>query len=162
MFQANGLSFRLVEPSDVDRLIEIDCDEDVRAFFPGGAQAPSEIPPKIERYIETYRETGYPAFVVFDGETGEFVGRTGIGKTETGEVETGYLVKKSLWGCGYATRILMAVLVWAGENLELDEIIAFAPVEHKASRRVMQKAGMEYLRTSLMKGKLCDVYCHHY
>lgn len=96
--------------------------------------------------------------MVFNTQSDEFIGRAGFGDTETGEIEVGYLVLKKFWGQGYATRILKALLSWAKENINRDKVIAFTPVTHLASEKVIQKAGMAFSRKGIMKGVECVIY----
>jgi len=50
------------------------------------------------------------------------------------------------------------LLEWAKQNISADYIIAFAPVEHIASQRVMQKCCMEYYKDDMAKGVQCSFY----
>ena len=65
---------------------------------------------------------------------------------------------KKLWGKGYASKILKNLLEWAKTNIKKDKIIAFTPIDHTASEKVMQKAGMIYSRKGIMKGVDCVIY----
>ena len=89
---------------------------------------------------------------------GEFIGRCGFGPVETGEIEVGYLLHKKFCRQGYASEALAVLLEWARKNIKMDYIIAFAPVEHIASQRVMQKCGMEYYKNDIAKGVACCFY----
>lgn len=51
----------------------------------------------------------------------------------------GYLIARKFWGMNYASEILKSLLDWSKKNIKIDFIIAFAPIEHKASHRVMEK-----------------------
>lgn len=150
LFEYDGLGFRLVCDSDIDYLIKLDCDPEVKSFFPGGALSEKEVPNKIKEYKDKYKKQGYGCYLVFDTKTKEFIGRAGFSDLETGETEAGYLVVKELWGKGCATRVLKALLDYAKTNLKKDKIIAFTPVKHEASIKVMQKAGMKYVETKVM------------
>lgn len=160
LFEYDGLGSRPVLESDIDYLIKLDCDPEVKKFFPGGALSVDKIPDKIKEYQDRYKHQGYGVYLVFDLKTNQFIGRGGISDLATGETETGYLIVKELWGKGYATRILKALLNWAEKNLNKDRIIAFAPVDHKASIKVMQKAGMRFVETKIMQhiSVECDLY----
>lgn len=50
------------------------------------------------------------------------------------------------------------MLEWAKQNINADYIIAFAPVEHIASQRVMQKCGMEHYKDDTAKEVQCSFY----
>jgi RimJ/RimL family protein N-acetyltransferase len=64
---------------------------------------------------------------------------------ETAQV--GYSVVKSCWGQGYATEALSALLAELLVRADVRRVVAETMEGHKASRRVMEKAGMrEYGR----------------
>lgn len=150
LFKFDNLGFRPVLDSDIDYLIRLDCDPDIKKFFPGGALTEDKIPAKIKEYQDKYKKQGYGCYLVFDLLDDKFIGRAGISDLESGETEVGYLIVKELWGKEYATRIVRALLDRCKNNLHKDKVIAFTPVDHKASERVMQKAGMTYATTKPM------------
>ena len=158
LFEIDGFGFRPVVEDDLDHYTQLDCDPDVMRFFPGGALSPDELKKKLKKYANDYNEKGYGVFSVFDSQSGEFIGRAGFADVEGGEIEVGYLIMKKYWGKGYATRIVKALLSWANENILKDKIIAFTPVDHAASEKVMQKVGMSYVKKGVMKGVECVIY----
>lgn len=76
-----------------------------------------------------------------------FLGRCGFALLEDGEIEIGYSLHKNYWGRGYATEALNALLNWAKKNINKQYILAFAPISHIASQRVMEKCGMILYKT---------------
>ena len=58
-------------------------------------------------------------------------------------MEAAYLVRRDRWGRGYATEGLREALRIGHEELGLERIVALAYPENHASRRVMEKAGMQ-------------------
>lgn len=105
-----------------------------------------------------YKERGLPCFVIFDKVSKEFLGRCGFGPIETGEIEVGYLITRKFWGIGYASEALNALLDWSKKNIEADYIIAFAPLRHEASQRVMEKCGMKFYKVDFGHGVECKFY----
>jgi len=158
LFQVDNFGFRPVIENDINYLLNLDTDPETMSFFPGGTRTPEEIKNNIKKYMDAYNNCGYGIFLVFDTTSGEFIGRAGFGDIETGEIEVGYLVLKKYWGKGYASRILKVLLSWAKDNIKKDKIIAFTPLDHLASERVMQKAGMAFSRKGIMKGVDCVIY----
>jgi [ribosomal protein S5]-alanine N-acetyltransferase len=156
--ETKRLGLRLLQQEDVDHLAGLNSDSDVRQFFPDGTQNREQTETRMKDFISFYEEKGLPCFVMFELESGEFVGRCGFGLVETGEIEVGYLLHKKFWGKGYASEALTALLEWAKENINTSYIIAFTPVEHIASQRVMQKCGMEHYKNDSAKGVTCCFY----
>lgn len=95
---------------------------------------------------------------MFNNNTNEFIGRCGFGLVATGEIEIGYVLHKKFWGQGYATEAVCALLEWAKNNINAEYVIAFAPLEHEASQRVMQKCGMQYYKTDFGHSVSCKFY----
>jgi len=56
--------------------------------------------------------------------------------------QVGYTVVEPSWGQGYATEALRALLAHLLADPRIDRVVAETLVEHAASRRVMEKAGM--------------------
>ena len=61
-----------------------------------------------------------------------------------GDVEVGYILKKSAWGKGYATEACRRLLRFAFEETALDEIVATLDSENRNSRHVLEKCGLVY------------------
>lgn len=59
-----------------------------------------------------------------------------------GEIEVGYLLKKSAWGRGYATETAQRLLRFAFEDTPLEEVVAVTDPDNRASQRVLRKSGM--------------------
>ncbi len=158
IFTSDRLGYRLYQENDLADLIQLDNDPEVRAFFPMRMPTPEEIKINIQRNIQYFLQNHYGVFIAVELATGEFVGRCGFKQISTGEIEVGYVFLKKFWGQGLATEALNALLAWAKENISIDKIIAFTPIEHKASERVMQKCGMEYYKQAIMYGVPCIFY----
>ncbi|MBV8994832.1 MAG: GNAT family N-acetyltransferase [Pseudonocardiales bacterium] len=63
---------------------------------------------------------------------------------ERGTGKVGYTVVEPCWGRGYATEALRALLAHVLAAPDMRRVVAETMVEHIASRRVMEKAGMTY------------------
>lgn len=158
--QSPRLIYRLLSRSEEDRgLLEILDSKDVnRQFFPGGALSTDGIADLQERFVSNYEKDETSVFLVFDKQE-NFIGRTGLFYTEDLKaIGLGYFVDNSNWGKGYATEMALALLQWAKENTDIKEIFAYAHVENKGSIIVMEKVGMEYVETRILKGIKCVLY----
>lgn len=149
---------RLINEEDLESIAELNLDPEVRKFFPDGVQTKEQTRKRMDEFMSFYEQYGLPCFVILDNQSNEFIGRCGFGPIETGEIEVGYLIARKFWGRGYATEILKALLDWSKTHIKTDFIIAFAPLEHKASHRVMEKCNMEYYKEGVGHGLQCKFY----
>ena len=158
LIKTKRLGLRILEMKDLDLVAELNSDADVRQFFPGGTITRDQTEARMREFISFYESKGLACFAMFNLEEDEFIGRCGFGPIETGEIEVGYLIHKKFWNQGYATEVLKALLEWAKKNIDKDYIIAFAPLEHIASQRVMQKCDMEHYKDGIGHGVPCRFY----
>ena len=75
------------------------------------------------------------------------VGTIGAYDYKDGRIEVGYSVVKGWQGRGLATEALIKVLGYLTENEGIPCVIAWCASENTGSMRVLEKAGMKYLRT---------------
>lgn len=68
------------------------------------------------------------------------------------------MVARNYWGHGYATEAARAALAYGFDILKLDRIIALAKPNNVASRRVMEKKGMRYVKDTEYWGITCAYY----
>ena len=84
---------------------------------------------------------------VIEKETDKFLGWCGIWRLqETNELEVGYAIEKAYWGKGFATEAAEKFIEYAFENIKPDKIVAVAEPKNLASRRVMEKLGMKFVK----------------
>src|SRR3712207_668193 len=115
-------------------------------FINGGKPASRE---EVEReYRERFAGEGFWAAV--EKATGEFVGWFALHPTEGGGpegYELGYRIERSAWGKGYATEGSLALIREGFAGLGVRRVWAQTMAVNAASRRVMEKAGLAYVRT---------------
>ncbi len=61
----------------------------------------------------------------------------------TGTVEIGYAVNRSLWGRGYATETVKAIVAWALSQPGVRQVTAECLESNPASARVLEKSGFQ-------------------
>jgi RimJ/RimL family protein N-acetyltransferase len=151
--ETERLLLRRFTSDDVDELLALDDDPEVMRYVTGGRATPRE---EIERdvlpaFLGYYRR--YPGFgfwAAIEKSSGQFVGWFHFRPEDeavTDEVELGYRLRRSAWGSGYATEGSRALIDKGFAELGVRRVVAFAMVVHTASRRVMEKAGLRYIRT---------------
>ncbi len=163
LLETERLSFRLMSDADEQDLERLDGDPEVRAFFPGGTLKRPTSRERIAQNLASWAQHRVCDFIVQDRATGAFLGRAGLHRMDDGEVEVGYLFLKEHWGRGLASEALRGLLGWAREALPPHavphrRILAFAPMGHGASLRVMEKCGMRRFKTDTYQGVECAFY----
>jgi RimJ/RimL family protein N-acetyltransferase len=151
--ETDRLQLRPFTEDDVDDLVELDGDPDVMHFVTGGRPTPreeveSEVLPAFLDYYARF--AGYGFWAAIEKASGEFLGwfhlRPAKGAPPD-EAELGYRLRKSAWGKGYATEGSRALIDKGFAELGVRRVVAFTLAVHVASRRVMEKAGLSYVRT---------------
>ncbi|CAM2960121.1 GNAT family acetyltransferase [Legionella steigerwaltii] len=162
VFTSERLGYRLLRESDFNDYFLLDSNPKVRAFFPNGTLDAEKVKANIDKNIHFFKENGFGVFIAIELITNKFVGRCGFGPIPNGEIEVGYVFLPQFWGKGLATEALITLLEWAKQNIySVNTIIAFTPVNHIASQRVIQKAGMEFYKKDLKDKEECVFYKVH-
>ncbi len=99
----------------------------------------------MESVVETTQPGRFgPYFIIRKADT-VVVGEIGCTlDLDAGTGRVGYTVVEPCWGRGYATEALRALLTHVLAEPDVYRVVAETMVEHAASRRVMEKAGMHY------------------
>jgi len=150
--ETERMLLRRFTEDDVDNLVELDGDPEVMRFVTGGRPTPrdeieSDVLPTFMRYYARY--TGYGFWAAVEKATGAFLGWFHFRPTDAShanEVELGYRLHTSAWGKGYATEGSRALIDKGFADLGVERVVAYTMVVHVASRRVMEKAGLRFVR----------------
>ena len=140
---------REVTPEDLDELYAIYEGEGITDFT-----EPLFERSKEEEYTRSYIQYmyyyyGYGMWVVQDRESGKLLGRAGIEhrKTQEGTVmELGYMIRAEEQGKGYATEVCQAILAYAQQELEMDELHCFIHPNNRISIHLAIKLGFALYR----------------
>jgi RimJ/RimL family protein N-acetyltransferase len=133
---------------DLDRYAEIFADPEVTRYIGEGVpltRAQSE--ERIAFLVRHWEEHGFGHWATEDRATGVLIGRIGLlhhpdWREDPDNVEVGWTLARAFWGRGLATEGALASLRYGFEDLELDRIISITEPTNRASRRVMEKAGL--------------------
>jgi RimJ/RimL family protein N-acetyltransferase len=147
------LVLRRFTVADVDLLHELDADPAVMRLLTNGKPTPrrtvrDEILPKIINGYEASPAHGRWAAV--ERSTGDFLGWLALARPDDGDLsqaDLGYRLRRAAWGQGYATEGSRALIRHAFTESGLWRVYADTMAVNSASRRVMEKAGLRYVRT---------------
>ena len=150
--ETERLILRRFTVDDVDAATALDADPAVMRYINGGRPTPRE---EIRDYFlpgwMAYYRRGdrYGFWAAVEKRTGAFAGwfhlRPNTGDPDD-EPELGYRLVASAWGKGYATEGSRALIRKAFQDLGVRRVYATTMVVNVASRRVMEKAGLRFVR----------------
>jgi RimJ/RimL family protein N-acetyltransferase len=109
----------------------------------------------VKRQAAQFDEVAYCLWWWRERSSGDLVGYVGLDRTELdGEpvVEIGWSIAADRWGEGLATEAGRASLNWAFEVAGVDRVVSYTLGENVASRRVMEKLGLRYVRDFRRRG----------
>jgi RimJ/RimL family protein N-acetyltransferase len=136
------LVLRPFREGDHDALVELHNDPVVMRFINGGRPVGRE-----EVLGGLVGRPGY--WAAEESGPGEFLGWFEFRALDRsgGEVELGYRLRRSAWGRGFATEGARALVRVGFAELGVERVMATTMTVNTASRRVMEKAGLVYVRT---------------
>lgn len=150
--ETERLVLRQFTMGDVDDLLALDSDPDVRVFVEDGEPVNrAEAIESIEHFLGYYERGPHFGFwVAVEKSTGTFLGWFHFRPrpdAHTDDPELGYRLVAACWGKGYGSEGSRALIDHGFATAPIDRIIAETMAVHTASRRVMEKAGMRHVRS---------------
>lgn len=149
-FETERLIARDWNRTDLPQLIELNADPEVMKYFLStlSHQESAETLNTMQTEIKTY---GVGVFAIEEKSSGNLVGFLGLHHFSLDTdfspgVEIAWRFHKEFWNKGYATEAATACFKFAKEQKDLKEIYAFTSLPNKASARVMQKVGMQFVK----------------
>ena len=136
------------EPDDVDNMLALDADSEVRRYL-DMPEPPSRhvveciiLPPIL---ADAERGDGFSRWVLLEKASGfGFIGWIHFRRAaaDPDEIELGYRLVRSAWGQGYATEASRALIDKGTREQGVTRISATALADNAASIRVMEKCGL--------------------
>jgi len=148
--ETERLILRQLTTDDVDRIVELDSDPEVMRYITGGAATGvSEVRDEQMPYWLAFyeRDPGFGFWAAIEKATGEFLGWFHFRPHGEQGVELGYRLRRVAWGRGLAAEGSRALIDKGFAELGVQRVYAEAMAVNVASRRVMEKAGLRYVRT---------------
>ena len=146
------LALRRLTLEDLDAIEALDADQEVMRYINGGHPTPrhelrDEYLPAWLSYYERGNAWGFWAAI--DAVNGAFLGWFHLRPRPDDppdEPELGYRLRRQVWGSGLATEGSRALIDKAFGELGAGRVYATTMAVNAGSRRVMEKAGMRFVR----------------
>ncbi len=136
---------------DFDDLVELHNDPLVMLYLNNGQPVPAaDVLEELTAWIAEYGSSDdFGCWAMDETATGRFVGwihfRPGHGVGEL-DPELGFRLHRPFWGRGIAAEASTALIDRGFARLPIERVYAHTMSIHRASRRVMEKAGMTMVR----------------
>ncbi len=135
------------QAADREPFAAMNADPRVVEFLPALSRAESDA--AITRIEAHFAERGFGFWAVEIPGVTPFAGFVGLAVPGfeahfTPCVEIGWRLAAAYWGHGYATEGARAALAFGFDSLALEEIVSFAVIGNRRSRRVMERIGMTH------------------
>ncbi len=152
MLETNRLILRKFKESDLESFAKINSNKKVCKFLPS-IISKEESKEMIKRIIDHFDKYGFGFFAVQLKANNKFIGFIGIARVdyfeppfkslESPPIEIAWRLDEQYWNQGLATEGAKAVLDFAFKKLKLKEIVSFTTTNNLASKKVMEKIGMQ-------------------
>ena len=151
IIETERLVLRPFDDSDLDLIESLYCDEEVLRFTPFDTATEEQAGAHLQKIIADWSADPLSSleFVMIRKEDGQKIGRCHILiENESGHESgmIGWMIKKEFRGRQYAYESGSALICYCKENLHLHRVHAVCNPENTASRKVLEKLGMEIVR----------------
>lgn len=144
------LTLRRYAVDDSEEMFRWGSDDQVTHFLPWPTYTSVDgVRAVLTEWEAQYNSDTFYEWAIIPDEENAVMGGIGVVRFDEGAntMEVGYVLSRECWGKGYAAEALKAVLNYLFTNVGPDRITAKHDTENVNSGRVMQKAGMRYLKT---------------
>lgn len=105
----------------------------------------------VSEWVDYYKKLNYYHWAIVDKNNNEVIGSISASSVKSRKkyCEIGYTVAKKRWNQGIATEVLIRVLKFLTSDVGFETIRAMHDLRNTASGKVMEKAGMVYIKNQL-------------
>ncbi|MCE5294559.1 MAG: GNAT family N-acetyltransferase [Chlamydiales bacterium] len=152
------LVLRSWKDNDTHAICEIMQDSEVNRYLsPHNLDKLSTIEAISKKSICNIREKGYGYFVCEEKSTGKVIGMIGLNYTQIESrhfpcYTISWILGREFWKQGYAIEAAQAIKEYAFNTCKIPKIYACTVVDNQASRKIMERIGMQYVETFSFPG----------
>jgi [ribosomal protein S5]-alanine N-acetyltransferase len=143
--QTERLLLRRPQRSDVPALFDAFCaDPEVTRWLSWAThQSTADTQAFIDFSDAEWHRSPVGPLLIFTRHDGELIGSSGLAFETPTRASTGYVIRKSAWGRGYATEAMTCMLALSDAH-DVVRLQAICHVDHLASARVLEKSGLVF------------------
>jgi len=121
----------------------------------GGVRDEEQTAAYLQRNLRHWAMHGFGLWILRERDGGDPVGRAVLRHLtidDVDDVEVGYAFYQAYWGHGLATEVATRCVGIAARALNLTSVVGLTDPANRASRHVLEKAGLTYERDCLHEG----------
>lgn len=148
MIETDRLLLRQYALTDHPQYVAMCSDPEVMRFVGGKPLPPEDVWNRILRYAGHWQLLGFGIFAVFEKDTGQYIGETGIADFHRGlgpefdnSREAGWIFTTRVHGRGYAFEAADAVHSWYDASRNSPRTVCIIHPDNAASLRMAAKLG---------------------
>jgi [ribosomal protein S5]-alanine N-acetyltransferase len=138
------LLLREIIPNDAETFYLLNSSPEVMRFTGDEPFTSIEEAKTFLKNYPDYERNGFGRWAVVLKDNGNIIGWCGLKLNEEKEIDLGYRLFKEHWGKGFATESANACLDYGFNILGFKRIIGRVDRENIASKRVLEKIGMQF------------------
>ena len=154
-FTTDRLTVRDLQPEDGEAVYAIWGDAAVMRY--SGMDVIEELERArhvVDRLRGRYAEDGLGWWAVVPTDGGAAIALCCLQRMPDGEeIEVGYYVRRDRWGEGLGTEIAKGCLSYGHEEHPRASLVAVVDARNTASRRVLEKAGLAHVGSTVYRGE---------
>ncbi len=159
--ETERLIIRQIAHEDALDLAKVLADPIVMKYSTVGVHSEEQIDAYIAKCKNQYDSNGYGHWAIYTLRTNEFIGVCGLNehKVDSDDViHINYRLSTDQQGKGYAVESTLGVLDFAKNSLKFNAVHALIDPENISSVKVANRAGFQFVRSSVFHGFNVDIY----
>jgi ribosomal-protein-alanine N-acetyltransferase len=144
LFHTDRLILRASSPEDLDAVHAYMSDPEVCRLTSTGPFKKRDTVAFLEELC--CRDDGRRGYAIIERDTGELIGHVRCLPYEEDTAEIGWILRRDRWGRGFGTEAGRTMAAVAARLPGVSRISARCRPENTASKRIMEKLGMEYVK----------------
>lgn len=149
--ETERILLRSWKEEDADVFFQLNSDSDVMQYFPSSSMTKESTENFVKKNNSHFKTHGFGYFACEHKKNETFIGFVGLSTATfkadfTPCTEIGWRLNKHYWNCGLASEAAKSVLKYAKETVGIEKTYSFTACENMASRRVMEKIGLHYIK----------------
>jgi [ribosomal protein S5]-alanine N-acetyltransferase len=150
--------------NDFENLYDLQSNPEIMTFIGNGIRSAEEVAFGLSKAINHQKKHGFSLGCVFKKDNLKFIGRAGLiyknYDDQQTEIEIAYALLPEYWRQGYATEIVLNLIQWAHESLQITAIVAVVNPDNFGSKKVLTKAGMTLSREEFYNDKPVEIWSY--